>query len=133
MQARYALLRIMLDAGGGFLSIKQCIKDDKEGLEIHMDRSKIQSVGVPALSDFLLKLQIYKTLADELHGTELFLETTRVPEEWHLIRDTVIESKQPRKVFVQGNTFITKDGQVELKEYEPSAIGMIQSFVERKV
>ncbi len=37
---------------------------------------------------------------------------------------------QPRKVFVQANTFV-ENGTAVLKEYEATAEGMIQSFAER--
>ncbi|KAI7882816.1 dipeptidyl peptidase III [Mucor mucedo] len=132
MQARYAIMNIMLKAGEGFLEFKPCVVDDKESLEIHLDRSKIRSVGAPAVSEFLTKLQIYKATADEEGGTELYLETTRVPDDWNTIRDTVIQSKQPRKSFVQGNTFVEGEN-VTLKEYEASTVGLIQSYVERRV
>ncbi|KAI7847765.1 peptidase family M49-domain-containing protein [Circinella umbellata] len=129
MQARYAILNVMLKAGQGFVAIE---KVENGSLEINMDRSKIRSVGAPAVADFLAKLQIYKATADEKEGTEFYLDATSVPEHWESIRETVLRSKQPRKIFVQGNTVIENE-QVILKEYEPSAIGMIQSMVERHV
>lgn len=132
MQARYAIMSVMLQAGQDFLRIEPCTVEDKESLEIHLDRSKIRSVGAPAVSEFLTKLQIYKATADEVNGTKLYLDATSVPEDWNTLRDTVIASKQPRKAFVQANTFI-QDDQVVLKEYEASAVGMIHSYVERRV
>ncbi|CAO3622551.1 unnamed protein product [Cunninghamella blakesleeana] len=134
MQARYAITKVMLEAGDDFLRIDE-IKDNegKDNLEIHLDRSKIRSVGRPAVAEFLQKLQVYKATADEVEGTKLYLDITSVSENLIKWRDIVLANKQPRKVFVQGNTIITEDNQVELKEYEPSAIGMIQSYIERKV
>jgi hypothetical protein len=46
--------------------------------------------------------------------------------------DVVLAKKQPRKVFVQPNTFVV-DGKVELKEYPLTNEGVIQSFVERQL
>lgn len=132
MQARYGIMNVMLQAGQGFLEIKPCVIEDKKCLEIHLDRSKIRSVGAPAVSEFLTKLQIYKATADDVEGTKLYLEATSVPDDWLTLRDTVINSKQPRKCFVQGNTFISNDD-VYLKEYDASTLGMIQSYVERRV
>ncbi|KAI8139800.1 peptidase family M49-domain-containing protein [Fennellomyces sp. T-0311] len=129
MQARYAIFNVLLKAGQGFVSIE---KTDDDSVEIKMDRSKIRSVGAPAVADFLQKLQVYKATADEEAGTQFYLEATSVPEDWNSLRDIVLRSKQPRKVFVQGNTFIEND-QIVLREYEPSAVGMIQSMVERYV
>lgn len=115
------------------MQIKPCKIDGQESLQIYLDRSKIRSVGAPAVSNFLTKLQIYKATADETNGTNLYLESTRVPEDWDNLRDIVIQSKQPRKAFVQGNTVIDQDGQVIFKEYEASAAGMIKSYIERRV
>jgi dipeptidyl-peptidase-3 len=89
-------------------------------------------VGRPAVASFLEKLQVYKATADVEQGTKLYTETTSVPDDWVVMRDIVIRNKQPRKVFVQGNTFVN-DGQVVLKEYEASPVGMIQSYIERLV
>ncbi|KAI8976276.1 dipeptidyl peptidase III [Pilobolus umbonatus] len=126
MQARYAIMNVMLKAGHGFLVL------EPHTLDIHLDRTKIRSVGAPAVSEFLTKLQIYKATADEVKGTELYMEATHVPDQWTEIRDKVMAAKQPRKAFVQGNTFI-EDGKVVLKEYEATATGLIQSYVERQV
>ncbi|KAI9319493.1 peptidase family M49-domain-containing protein [Dichotomocladium elegans] len=130
MQARYAILNVLLEAGQGFVTIE---RTGDWGLTINMDRSKIRTVGAPAVADFLAKLQIYKATADVDEGTKFYLEATSVPESWSEIRDIVVRSKQPRKIFVQANTFINEDGEVVLKEYEPSAVGMIQSAIERRV
>ncbi|KAI9268961.1 peptidase family M49-domain-containing protein [Phascolomyces articulosus] len=129
LQGRFAILNVMLNAGQGFLTIEKTVDNS---LEINMDRSKIRSVGAPAIAAFLGKLQIYKATADEKEGTKFYLEATSVPEDWRSIRDIVLRNKQPRKLFIFGNTFI-EDDQVMLKEYEPSAIGMIQSIIERHV
>ena len=39
---------------------------------------------------------------------------------------------QPRKLFVQPNTFIV-NGEVELKEYPTTPRGIIESFIERNI
>ena len=39
---------------------------------------------------------------------------------------------QPRKIFVQPNTFVVND-KVELKEYPLTPAGVIESFLERKL
>ncbi len=50
------------------------------------------------------------------------------------VRDVVLKNKQPRKVFVQANTFLDEaTGQVAIKQYEPSLEGIIQSWAERGV
>jgi len=39
--------------------------------------------------------------------------------------------KLPRKIFVQPNTLVNGQGEVELKEYPVTVEGVIESFVER--
>lgn len=50
------------------------------------------------------------------------------------VRDVVLENKQPRKVFVQANTYLDEaTGQVTLKQYDPTLEGMIESWAEREL
>ncbi|WPG99597.1 putative dipeptidyl peptidase 3 [Acrodontium crateriforme] len=130
MQARFAILQVFLRAGGGFCKLSYT-KDDLSDLVIALDRNKIQSHGRPAVNEFLQKLQIFKATADLKSGTALYEEYTNVDEWWKTkVRPEVLRQAKPRKVFVQANTFLNGD-KVELKEYEATPEGMIQSFVER--
>lgn len=45
----------------------------------------------------------------------------------------MLAAKPAKELFVQPNTFVTDDGEVVLKEYEPTVDGMIQSWAERMV
>ena len=50
------------------------------------------------------------------------------------VRKVVLQNKQPRKVFVQANTFLDEaTGEVVCKQYEPTVEGLIQSWAERKL
>jgi dipeptidyl-peptidase-3 len=85
---------------------------------------------------YLQKLHIYKSTADLDAGSELYTNMTSVdPKFWGTdVRNEVLRNKQPRKVFVQANTILDKaTGKVELKEYDASVEGMIQSYAERDV
>ncbi len=125
MQARYAILRVFIQCGLVKLQVSE------NNIVIHMDRSKIATVGVKAIGDFLMRLNVYKATADAQEGTRFYVDATTVSQEHVEIRDIVLEQKQPRKMFVQANTFIDEAGQVVLKEYEPTLAGVIQSYVER--
>ncbi|KAJ1557116.1 hypothetical protein HK096_008989 [Nowakowskiella sp. JEL0078] len=128
MQARYGITQCFLRAGNGLLKIEKTDDD----LIISLDRSKILSVGVPAVGAFLQKLQVYKCSADVIGGGTLYADITSVSDEFLAMRDIVLRNKQPRKLFVQANTII-QDGDVKLVEYAPNYEGLIQSWVERKI
>lgn len=132
-QARFSILKCFLDAGSNFCKLSY-EKPDLSDLKIALDRSKILSVGRPAVEAYLQKLHVYKSTADLASGTELYARMTDVdPEFWgEKVRQEVLRNKQPRKVFVQANTVV--DGEkVTLKEYEPTLEGMIQAYAERDI
>jgi hypothetical protein len=61
MQARHALLRVMLEAGGGLAEIVGAdapTVEGEAGVHVRLDRNRIRTIGVPAVSDFLHKLQV---------------------------------------------------------------------------
>ena len=130
MQARFAILQVFLSAGKEFCEL-QYTQDDLSDLKVHIDRTKIQSLGRPAINAFLQKLQVFKATADVEAGKKLYEEYTNV-NEWYAdkVRPEVLRQAKPRKVFVQANTLLEGDT-VVLKEYEPTPEGMIQSFVDR--
>ncbi len=131
MQARFSILRAFLDAGNDFCKLDYSDSQDLSDLTIKLDKNKILSHGRPAVEAYLQKVHIYKATADVEAGKNLYEEMTRVDEWWEIkVRKVVLEKKTPRKVFVQANTF-EEDGEVVLKEYEPTMEGMIQSFAER--
>ncbi|PSN36117.1 Dipeptidyl peptidase 3 [Blattella germanica] len=103
-------------------------------LLLKVDRSKLKTVGKKAIGDFLLKLQVYKSTGDVDVAKEMYDKYSEVPLDgqypWGKWRDIVMANKQPRKMFVQGNTFV-KGNEVTLTTYEASHEGLIQSFMER--
>ena len=117
MKARFAILQSFLSAGPEFCKLDHR-KEDLSDLTIHLDKTKIQSHGRPAVNDFLQKLHIFKATADLTAGTKLYEGITDV-NDWYMnkVRPEVIRQAKPRKVFVQANTFLEGD-KVVLKEYE---------------
>ncbi|XP_021378701.1 dipeptidyl peptidase 3-like [Mizuhopecten yessoensis] len=135
MQARFVILRVLLEAGKGLVKIDYFTSDDgSEDMVLKLDRSKIPSVGKPAIGDFLRKLQVYKSTGDVEAGKALYEKYSEVHdrEEPHFLtrRATVLARKQPRKMFVQHNT-VVNGSTVDLKNYESTTAGLIQSFAER--
>lgn len=134
-QARFSILKCFLDAPEDFCKLDYK-NEDLSDLTIKLDRSKITTVGRKAVEAYLQKLHIYKSTADKEAGTALYMEMTEVePKFWgETIRNEVLRNKQPRKVFVQANTFLDEStGKVTLVDYEPSLEGMIKSYAERNV
>ncbi|KAK4237865.1 hypothetical protein C8A03DRAFT_34164 [Achaetomium macrosporum] len=133
-QARFAILKSFLEAGDDFCKLEYK-NEDLSDLQIRLDRSKILTSGRKAVASFLQKLHIYKSTADVEAGTKFFTDMSSVGlEYWGTkVRDVVLKNKQPRKVFVQANTYLDEaTGQVTLKHYEPTLEGMIQSWAERE-
>lgn len=135
MNARFVILRVMLEAGEGLVTIQRVTGEDgKPDIILALNRSKIISVGKPAIGNFLRKLQVYKSTADVEAGKEMYDRYSDVNDssEPHFLslRSIVLDRKLPRRMFVQQNTFI-QDGKVALKSYDASAAGIIQSFVDR--
>ncbi|ODQ80920.1 hypothetical protein BABINDRAFT_170679 [Babjeviella inositovora NRRL Y-12698] len=129
MQARYAILRVFVQAGFVQLETKEA---DFSDLMIRLDESKIETVGHEAVGEFLRKLHTYKATADVVEGVKFFTGMTDVKAHgMDKYRDAVLNKRLPRKLFIQGNTFV-EDGKVELREYEETEVGMIQSFAERE-
>jgi dipeptidyl-peptidase-3 len=124
-QARYVLAKVLLQAG--VASVTQ----PKEGdLLVTLDRSALRGAGRAALGNFLLQLQVYKATANVEAAQRLYQHYSEVTEPWVSWRAIVLANKQPRKIFTQANTVLV-GSKVELKTYEESPEGMIQSWVER--
>ncbi|KAJ3148629.1 hypothetical protein HDU86_007383 [Geranomyces michiganensis] len=129
MQARHALLKVFLEAG--LVTITPAAHNGDSSFIIALDRAKIVTHGVPAVANLLQKLNVYKATADAAAGLPFYTEATRVTDEWAERRNAVLREKQPRKVFLQGNSQLTQDGNVEWKEYHVSLEGFVESCIER--
>ncbi|XP_019868430.1 dipeptidyl peptidase 3 isoform X2 [Aethina tumida] len=124
-QARFVLARVLIEAG-----VAQITQPKEDDILVSLDRSKLKTVGKKAIGDFLLKLQIFKSTANVKAARELYNEYADVPEFWLKLRSIVLAHKQPRKMFVQPNTILANET-VELKVYEPTLEGLLQSWVDR--
>ncbi|XP_015229344.1 PREDICTED: dipeptidyl peptidase 3 [Cyprinodon variegatus] len=135
MQARFVILRVLLEAGESLVGLEEVTgQDGKPDARITLDRSKISTVGKDAIHRFLCKLQILKSTADVEGGRALYDAYSTVSDtrahNFLRLREIVLLRKEARKMFVQANTRIIGEN-VELVEYEGSAAGLIRSFIER--
>lgn len=59
MQARFVILRVLLEAGEGLVTVSPITgSDGRPDARVRLDRNKIRSVGKPALERFLRRLQV---------------------------------------------------------------------------
>ncbi|CAL8111205.1 unnamed protein product [Orchesella dallaii] len=135
-QARFVILQVLIEAGEGLVTVvEKTGSDGKPDLELTLNQSKIDTVGRKAISDFLLKLQVYKSTADIKSARSMFDKYSAVNNDgqypWAKWRDIVLDKKQPRKIFVQPNLSLNGSGSVQLKSYDSSPEGFIQSWIER--
>ncbi|XP_027032578.2 dipeptidyl peptidase 3 [Tachysurus fulvidraco] len=135
MQARFVILRVLLEAGEGLVTLSETTgADGQPDALITLDRSKIYTVGKTAIQKFLCSLQVHKSTADVEGGRALYDRYSAVTADgvhnFLRLRTTVLLRKEARKMFVQANSRV-KGETVELEEYEASAAGLIQSFTQR--
>uniref|UniRef100_A0A8C8X463 Dipeptidyl peptidase 3 n=1 Tax=Panthera leo TaxID=9689 RepID=A0A8C8X463_PANLE len=109
MQARFVILRVLLEAGEGLVTVTPTTgTDGRPDARVRLDRNKIRSVGKPALERFLRRLQVLKSTGDVAGGRALYegyaAVTDAPPECFLTLRDTVLLRKESRKLIVQPNT-----------------------------
>jgi len=126
MQARYVILNVLREAGENFVTIEKT----EDGPIVRLDRTKIATVGNKAIGEFLKKINGLQSNCKcggrHCNVQQIFRCKFRVfgtPK-------NCSGKKQPRKVFIQPHTYIL-DGTVHLKTFEPSAKGLVDSFVTR--
>ena len=124
------MLRHLLRDSNGLYTIL----DDHENmrLTVKVNRSQVLRKGKPSLGRMLLQLHIYRCTADIENCRKFYEELSHVDDEALKWRDVVVSRKDPPLVFCHANTYVD-EGEVELKEYEPTSRGVIQSWAERDI
>lgn len=131
MNARHVILKVLMEADESLVQIETTQGEDgKPDLLIKLDREKILTSGKDAISNFLMRLQLYKATADYDSGKAMYQKYSHIDDSMLLKRQIVLDRKQPRRLFVQCNTKI-QDGDVQLHEYEASCAGLIRSNIDR--
>ncbi|EIM90016.1 aflatoxin-detoxifizyme [Stereum hirsutum FP-91666 SS1] len=133
MQARLGITQHLINGGIARLEEVKDASGQLENAYVRVDREKVLKEGKDVVGKLLIDLQVRKSTADGAGARQFYTELTKPFPGWDgELRDLVLRKKQPRKIFVQPNTFIEND-EVVLKEYPLTAAGAIESFIERKL
>ncbi|RMJ26745.1 Peptidase family M49 [Aspergillus sp. HF37] len=130
-QAHFAILRHLLRDCPGLFTIN--CDTTSLNLTVKLDRSRIVPDGKAALGRILLRLHVYRCTADVTNCRDFYEDLCRVDEEALNWRRVIRAKKDPPLVFCQANTYVDEDGDVKLKEYDSTPIGIIQSWAERGI
>lgn len=74
-----------------------------------LDRTKIETVGMRAIGEFLQKLNVYKAVGDVQSMTEMYNGYCAVGEEYVKLREEVLAKKKPRRVLVQSHSEVVSN------------------------
>lgn len=133
MQARLGITQHLIRSGIARLEEVRDANGKVQNLYVRVDRDLVLTKGREVAGKLLIELQVRKSTADGPGAREYYTRLTQPISGWEEeIRDLVLKKKQPRKIFVQPNTFIV-NGEVELKEYPLTCAGVIESFIDRKL
>lgn len=119
--ASYVILRVVMESDPDIITFEMNQKDGKDYFIMKTDRSKLRTTAFKAMSDFLHKLHVFKSMGDFEAGKELFEHYSAVDEQMIKLRQIVIDWKLPRRLELQPNLFFKEgDAEVEYKDYEAS-------------
>ena len=124
-QARYVIYQVMKEAGQNFVSIE--MTENSSNFVIKVDRSKINDVGVPALKNFLMKLNVLKSTADIENASNMFNFYSNVDADHLNIRTIYLHKRKPRTEYIQPSV----TSSLEYKSYPVTPEGMIQSWLDK--
>ncbi|KAI8818327.1 peptidase family M49-domain-containing protein [Fimicolochytrium jonesii] len=127
--ARFVILRAMLECG--FATVT---KETDGKVSLRFRRDLLDTAARDAARDLLAKMQVAKSTGD-LHavGAREYVRLMGLTEELRGVREVVAgnAAKKVVPVFVQGNTVLREDGEVELREYEANWEGAVKALFER--
>lgn len=126
--ARYVIYKVLEEAGVASVSF---LGDNDFVLTVNRDI--IKTVGIDALSKFLVKLMIFKATADFENGSALFAKYSTVDEIGLKIRDIYLANAKPRAQYIQPTLKLSSGGAVEYVKYGNTNLDMIKSYLDKNI
>ncbi|CAK87860.1 unnamed protein product (macronuclear) [Paramecium tetraurelia] len=127
--ARNVILQSLIREDPDIIKITETQLNGKPYIHFKFDQSKLYTTGKKAISNLILHLQVFKSIGAGNQGVEFFSNLAAVSDKFLNYRNIVIQNKFPRRLEIQPN-LVLEEGQVNLKEYEPTLAGIIESQVE---
>ena len=122
-QARFVIYKMLSEAG----LVETNLEDNN--FIVKVDRSKIKTLGIPALQNFLLKLNVYKCTADYDNAARLYDHYSTVDESDLKLRTIHMNRRKPRIEYVQPVLFKDQYDRIHYKEFDSTPESAIESFV----
>ena len=130
--ASWAIFQAVRQGDPEAIKIEFAQKDGKDYFYLNVDRSRLRTSAHEALSTFLAKLHILKSVGDYDSAKTFFDGYSTVDDEMLRVREIVIANKLPRRLELQPNLFYNpKSFDVDYEDYTDSFEGVIRSHVER--
>ena len=83
--------------------------EGKDDIKFKIDRSRLRNQGFKAISDFLHKLHVYKSMGDFEEAQKFFNHYSQVDETMLKVREIVVAKKKPRRIELQPNLVLSTD------------------------
>lgn len=119
MLAAWVIFQAIREGAPGLITIEFSKTDDgKDTFTLKIDREMIRTKGFEALSEFLHKLHVYKSMGDFATAETWFNHYAEVDEEMLRCREIVIANKLPRRLELQPNLLLdSENGKPYYKGY----------------
>lgn len=134
MQARYVILRHLMDYRNDLVKVEMIEKDGEFDLLLTLNKENLMKYGKDAIGNLLLQLQVHRSMGNVEEGRILYERLSKVEgEKYDFLkwREIVLAKKKPRHLMLQSHTSLKKDGDVELHMYDKSYKGVINSVRDR--
>jgi len=139
MNGRYVILQVLLEAGNDFIKIEKCKnEEEKDWIYASIDSEQILTTGKDAMSNFLLKMNVFKATADFNNASKMYEKYSEVNDFFLSLREIVMENKRPLRVELQGhvleNEEFKKNGDsigLNYIRFKDDFEGVVESFVRR--